>query len=135
VSDRKLVTWFRNGGEAHGEAIAYAEERLAAVLGAAGVTPSSSEVQAVRSAAKALLNAVEGGLAWLAQKPSSNAAVNVGMRRSWKAYASAASTILAMVDGGEAMTAESGAKARALIVAAQKENSEFTKAFKVTVLQ
>lgn len=125
--------WFRNGGEAHGEAIAYAEERLAAALGAAGARASSAEIQAIRSAATALLTAVEGGLAWLAENPSSNAAVNVGLRESWKAYSSAASTVLGMVAGDGPMTSEGSAEARASMASAQKENWDFMKTFKATV--
>jgi len=68
-------------------------------------------------------------LAWFAENPRPNAAVNVAMKQGWTAYEAAATTMIDICTGAVSMTPENGELARAAIEVAQRENWEGTMAY------
>ena len=104
--------------------LAEAEKQLTHATTEAVSSPALEHASLIRDAAEAVALAGRGALAWLAENPGPNAAVNVAMKQGWTAYEAAATTMIDMCTGSVSMTPENGELARAAIEVAQRENWE-----------
>ena len=129
MPDPQLIAWFRSGADGWMASLAEAEKQLTHATAEAVSSPALEHASLIRDAAEAVALAGRGALAWLAENPGSNAAVNVAMKQGWTAYEAAATTMIDMCTGSVSMTPENGELARAAIEVAQRENWEATMAY------